>query len=88
METDNSKSLAVQPLWVGMWFPKASSGRVVSEVVGTGFGTPGESASHHVKPEALTTVLESSGVLLLTPGSCAPASPLGRHFAHSGPSGV
>ena len=52
METDNSKSLPAQPLWVGMWFPKASSGRVASEVVGSGFGTPGESASHHVKTEA------------------------------------
>ena len=81
METDNSKSLPAQPLWVGMWFPKASSGRVASEVVGSGFGTPGESASHHMNPEAQKIARESSGVLLLTPGPIAPASAMGRHLA-------
>ena len=84
METDNSKSLPAQPLWVGMWFPKASSGRVASEVVGSGFGTPGESASHHVNPQALKTARKFSGILLLSPGSFAPASALGRHFVAFG----
>ena len=43
-----------------------------------------EISSHHVKPEALKTTSRPSGILLLTPGPFAPASPLGRHFAHFG----
>ena len=54
METDNSKSLLAQPLWLGTWFPKAPSGRVASEVAGSGFRTPGESGSHHMTRRAFS----------------------------------
>ena len=64
--------------------PEGTSDHRLSRSGADGFGTPRESASHHVNPEAHKIARESSGVLLLTPGPFAPASAMGRHFVDFG----